>query len=63
MQLKIDYDKIANQTGLRFDDAADILYYLQSRIEYLATHNKNLTGKQYYAVCDIESILNSITEE
>lgn len=59
----IDYDTIASQTGLHFDNPGDLLYYLQSRIEYLATHNKNLTNKQYYAICDIENILNNITEE
>lgn len=59
----IDYDKIADQTGLHFDNAADMLYYLQSRVGYIATHNKNLTNKQYSAICDIENILNNITEE
>lgn len=61
--MNIDYKTIANQTGLHFDNAADMLYYLQSRICYLATHNKNLTNKQYYAICDIENILNNITVE
>ena len=61
--MNIDYQKIADLTGCSFDNAADVLYYLQSRIGYLATHNKNLTNKQYYAVCDIESILKCITEE
>jgi hypothetical protein len=59
----IDYSKIAAQTGCNFDNPGDVLYYLQSRVGYLATHNKNLTNKQYYAVCDIESILNAITEQ
>lgn len=59
----IDYQKIATTTGLSFDSPEDILYYLQHRIEYLATHNKNLTNKQYAAICDIEYILNAITVE
>ena len=61
--MKIDYKKIAETTGLQFENAEDMLYYLQSRIGYLATHNKNLTNKQYHAVCDIENILNGITTE
>lgn len=61
--MNIDYQAIADQTGLHFDNATDLLYYLQSRICYLGLHNKNLTNKQYHAVCDIESILKNITEE
>lgn len=59
----IDYQKLANLTGLQFDSAADMLDFLRRRIGYLATHNKNLTNKQYYAVCDIESILQCIEIE
>lgn len=59
--MNIDYQKIADLTGCHFDSTEDMLYFLQSRISYLATHNKNLTNKQYYAVCDIESILKCIT--
>lgn len=61
--MNIDYKKIADLTGCAFDNPIDVLYFLQHRIEYLRTHNKNLTNKQYYAVCDIESILQSITAE
>lgn len=61
--MNIDYQAIADQTGLHFDNATDLLYYLQSRISYLGLHNRNLTKEQYYAVCDIENILNNITEE
>ena len=61
--MNVDYNKIEHQTGLHFDSAADMLCYLQSKISYLGTHNKNLTQKQYWAVCDIENILNSITVE
>lgn len=58
-----DYQKIASLTGLTFDNPADVLDYLKRRVCFLATHNKNLTNEQYYAVCDIESILDSITAE
>jgi hypothetical protein len=61
--MNIDYKAIASQTGLHFDNFTDMLYYLQSRVAYLATHNKNLTNKQYHAICDIENILNNITED
>lgn len=62
-KMNIDYKKIADLTGLHFESAVDMLCYLQSQIGYLATHNKNLTNKQYSAVRDIESILNGITPE
>lgn len=61
--MKIDYKKIDDLTGCQFDDPNDVLYYLQRRIAYLANNNKNLTNKQYYAVCDIESILKCIETE
>ena len=61
--MTINYSKIYDLTGCKFDNPADVIYYLQRRIEYLANHNKNLTNKQYYAVCDIESILENLDIE
>lgn len=57
----IDFEKIAAATGCRFDSADDLLYFLQNRAEYLATHNKNLTKRQYSAACDLLEMLNCIT--
>ena len=61
--MNIDNNKLFDLTGLRFESTADALNYLQSKVGYLARHNKNLTNEQYYTVCDIESILNCITTD
>lgn len=61
--LIINYEKIASETGITFESIDHMLDYLQRRVSLLATHNKNLNNQQYYAVCDIENILNGITTE
>lgn len=37
-----------------------IICYLQNQIEFLATHNKNYTKKQYNAIMEIKEIIDAM---
>lgn len=58
--MKINYERIFELTGCQFETAEDLLFYMQRHLNYLGTHNKNLTNKQYHIVCDIENFLDCI---
>lgn len=59
--MKININKL-NSHGFPFQktDIADIIYYLQHQLEYLYTHNKNYTKKQYNIIEDVKNILDCI---
>ena len=42
--------------------ATDLLRSMKDDIEYLATHNKNYTQKQYYKILTLQSFINNIQE-
>lgn len=39
-----------------------LLEEMLKEIEYLATHNKNLTNQQYYKVLNVQDILKAMLE-
>ena len=41
----------------------ELLEEMLEEIEYLATHNKNLTNQQYYKVLNIQDILKALLEK
>lgn len=59
--MKIDYKKL-NETGRGLLSPAAVLHYVRDKIEYLYTHNKNLTRTQWEAVIDLNEILDSIDD-
>ena len=58
----IDYKKIHYETGLTFDTEEEAIYYMQTLIDYLCTHNKNYTKQQDRRINDLRSILHSISD-
>lgn len=60
--LNIDYKKIQYETGLTFNNPEQAIYYMQTLIDYLCTHNKNYTKQQERRINDLRSILYSISE-
>lgn len=60
----IDYEKLNYLTcgaGLIRPEA--VLHYAQAQIEYLNTHNKNLTKAQSAAIYNLKAVVDSITED
>lgn len=60
LKLKINASKIAYNTGLSFDDAEEYWAYILRQLEFLATHNKNYTKKQFFRISDIKEILENM---
>lgn len=59
----IDYKKIHYETGLSFNSPEEAIYYMQTLIDYLCTHNKNYTKQQEQRINDLRSILYCIFDE
>lgn len=60
--LMIDYQKANKATALGLASQAHTLAYMREAVDFLMTHNKNYTKKQYYFIEDLQQIINAITE-
>ena len=60
--MKIDINEINKRTRLGLMNKNEILHYVSSAIDYLYTHNKNYTKKQYYKIDDLKNIIDCIKE-
>lgn len=60
--MKIDYNKLSKATGNKYFSPSDILISAQKQIEFLYTHNKNFTLKQWAAIVELKEIIDSIKE-
>ena len=60
--MKIDFDKINYNTNLGLLNKEAILHYMTRAIEFLESHNKNYTKKQYELICDLYEIITNIKE-
>ena len=58
--MTINKNKLMENTGFNFETMEDLVYYVSSSIEWLATHNKNYTKEQYNRICDLRDILDCI---
>ena len=56
----INYQEIFNNTGRLLENEENLLYWLNSNIDYLLNNNKNLTKKQYEKIEEIKEILKAI---
>lgn len=60
--MKIDINEINRRTRLGLLNKNEILHYVSGVIDYLYTHNKNYTKKQYYKIEDLKNIIDCIKE-
>lgn len=61
--MKFDEKKIQN--SMQFETLIherEIKRILRTNIDFLYTHNKNYTKKQYYAISELKIIIDSIKE-
>lgn len=58
--MTFNYEKLLKNTGCSFNDWNDLLYYLDSLLDYLTTHNKNYTKEQYNKIVLINDIIKSL---
>lgn len=59
--MKINYKEL-NKTGRGLLRPAAVLHYIRAKIEYLYTHNKNLTRAQWEAVVELKEIFDCIDD-
>lgn len=60
--MKIDYNKLNKATGDGYFRPSAVLLSARNQIDFLYTHNKNLTRKQWEAVVELKEIIDSIKE-
>lgn len=53
----IEIDESTMKKEFAFFDADDLLYSLKSDVEFLESHNRNYTKKQYYAICALKAFI------
>ena len=59
--LKVDNIKVQEEQQYSFPlTEKSLVDRMKEKINFLYTHNKNLTKEQWYAVCELESIINNI---
>lgn len=59
IEIDIDLEQIARNTGRIFEDKEDIYYFLERCLSYLTTHNKNYTMEQYIKIEEINEIIKA----
>ena len=59
----INYQEIFKNTGMLLENEENLLYWLNSNIDYLLTHNKNLTKKQFEKIEEIKEIVKAMQAE
>lgn len=59
--MKIDFEKMNEQTGLNINNISDLIIYIQHTLDFLESHNKNYTKKQYYLIDELKTIFENIT--
>lgn len=59
----INYQEILKNTGMFLENEENLLYRLNSNIDYLMTHNKNLTKKQSEKIEEIKEIIKAMQAE
>ena len=60
--MKLNYNHF-EEYGYHFDTVDDCIFYLQHLTEWLESHNKNYTKRQYYDILAAKEILSCFEVE
>lgn len=58
--VKINFKKLEQNTGLKFDNPQDAVYYFSAMVYFLKTHNKNYTKEQERKINDLYELFSAI---
>jgi hypothetical protein len=58
--MKINFDKINRNTGLGMFREPELILDIKGKLEYLQSHNKNYTKKQYEIIQELKTIFECI---
>lgn len=60
MEIRINKEKIKQETGLNEMSEKDYLNYMYNLLYNLTTHNKNYTKEQEYEIYTLKSIIENM---
>lgn len=60
MEIRINKEKIKQETGLNEMSETDYLNYMYNLLYSLTTHNKNYTKEQEYEIYTLKSIIENM---
>ena len=60
IKLKINVDKILDETGITIDEPEQWLALMQKCLDYFKFHNVNLTKEQEYKLNDLFSLFDNV---
>lgn len=58
--MKVNFEKIEQTTGRKFDNIEQLYFYVQYVVEFLKVHNKNYTKRQYEKIEELFDFIRSI---
>lgn len=58
--MKINFNKINKLTQIGVFRDSSLLVYIQHSLDYLESHNKNYTKKQYHLINELKTIFENI---
>lgn len=61
--MKIDFDKIESHTGQKFENVEQLYFYVSYILDFLKSHNKNYTKKQYEKIDELFEYFHAIILE
>lgn len=60
--MKLNQDKL-KECGLNFESMEDCLFYMESLVDYLESHNKNYNKEQYRRILTLKDIFRAMEVE
>lgn len=60
MIINIRDEQLNNITAVPIHSILELRQYVQKNIDYISSHNKNYTVKQYYMIQELAQLFNSL---
>lgn len=60
MIINIRDEQLSNITAVPIHSILELRQYVQQNIDYISSHNKNYTVKQYYMIQELAQLFNSL---
>jgi len=63
MIVNISDEQLNNITAVPIRSVLELRQYFQTNIDFISSHNKNYTVKQYYMIQELSQLFNSLEFE
>lgn len=61
--VNIPDERLNNITAVPIRSVLELRQYFQTNIDFISSHNKNYTAKQYYMIQELSQLFNSLEFE